>query len=210
MKKNTIYLIILAIVVIGIGLTAILNRKEYNEEVLEPKLVTVNNELLGISFKYDSEEFTSVNNDKEEGGFSIPSVNLNSQNIDIDIHQAEFPLDQFFQITYMPGDSPLANMMYISRYDHEGFAGYKRWDWLVQNQSHASMVTYRFLRGDNYLEIVGWVDEEDPNSDLFKQSAEEIEKVVSSIEFIGSEKSGTESVSQEIDIKIDQGVICCD
>lgn len=164
----------------------------------------VTNGELGVTLSYDPQTFRVTENstDQTQG---MPTIELRAKDLRVTITSTT--PDQFTPLEKQIGPLPLERVMLIARNDRAGFSGYRRWDWIVQNERPSSMMTYHFHRGTDVLEIQGWIDVADPTSAEFLDAEMALDLLMQNLRFDGYNETELGVVQKDVSPSVSENMM---
>lgn len=163
----------------------------------------VANKTMGIEVLYDS-QFVSMTNNQEVEIYGGPEIRFNGKNVSIVIREEDVNFPYF--IDTENNILRMTNLMTITRFDRSGYAGQRRWSWLIQNEQKDSRIEYRIKRNDKILLVDAWIENTDPESVDFYSMQSRVDDFVRSMEFTEVNDREDLTLINELGIKVDSGV----
>lgn len=172
----------------------------------DPESTTVTNADLGIGLAYNPAIF-SVRENAGATELGTPTLELQSDFLRVTFQEATLEEFASIQQPQLRSPVPLERVMLIARYDRAGFTGYRQWDWIVQNEAPISHIIYRFHRGNNVLEIKGWIEETDPRSERFREAEAQLELLVENMWFEGHDEKTRGVIQKDLFPAVSENLI---
>lgn len=163
----------------------------------------VANKTMGIEVLYDS-QFVSMTNNQEVEIYGGPEIRFNGKNVSIVIREEDVNFPYF--IDTENNILRMTNLMTITRFDRSGYAGQRRWNWLIQNEQKDSRIEYRIKRNDKILLVDVWIENADPESADFHSIQSHVDAFVSGMKLGDINNQEHFTFINELGVKVDSGV----
>lgn len=160
----------------------------------------VTNNALAIDIPYDS-HFVSVTNNYEEPIYGGPSLRFIGNNVSILVREEDpnFPYSFDKNLDVLR----ISNLMAITRFDHFGYVGQRRWNWFIQNEQKYSRIEYRINKNDKILVVDALIENTDPESADFIDIQSRIDALVNGMTMNNTSSQQYFMSFDELHIQID-------